>query len=84
MDKTRVRIFLRLKMNEINSFFREGLSLLWPFLLIASALAFGWVVDEGGELVNDKGCSEVNHHPSSDDYYVCSVCGEKAKVVKVE
>lgn len=39
-----------------------------------------WIVDEDGDFVEDKGCTEMSHKPDSQDVYSCVNCGADAKV----
>ena len=39
-----------------------------------------WIVDNKGEFVDDKGCTEVTHEPDSHDTFQCAVCNADAMV----
>ena len=37
-----------------------------------------WLVDNNGEFVDDMGCVEVAHSPSSSNVWTCYECGTEA------
>lgn len=42
-----------------------------------------WEVDDTGAFLNCiNDCDEVTHNPSSDDIFVCSICGLEAIIKK--
>lgn len=46
----------------------------------AAAEMHDWLVDERGEFIEDKGCTEVLHKPESSNIWECADCGAQATV----
>lgn len=45
---------------------------------VTAHVAEDWVVDESGNFLESRQCTEVVHQPDSGDLYTCDICGAEA------